>query len=155
MTPGQQLASSLRGEVAAVEAVLRVLEEERVALTERDPQRIEHCAAAKDAALRQLAALQQARKGLDTPGAVGTDRLGDLVASLDNREENEQLQAQLLHLGERCETLNSANGVLIERLQQHTRNTLRVLRGDGDAPDLYSGSGATTQHKDRHSLGHA
>ncbi len=155
MTPGQELASSLRRELAAVEAVLRVLEEERVALTERDPQRIEHCAAAKDSGLRQLVSLQQARKSLSAPGAATPDHLRDLVAKLDNRGENEQLQAQLQRLGERCEALNAANGVLIQRLQQHTRNTLKVLRGNSDAPDLYSGSGATTQHKDLHSLGRA
>lgn len=154
MTPGQQLASSLRAEVAAVNTVLRILEAEQQALSKREPEQIEQCAADKDGALRQLAALQQERQTMLRPDASATG-LGDLVSRLDNRAETEPLQAQLLDLGERCETLNAANGALIERLQQHTRSALKILRGSEDSPDLYSGSGETTHLDDRHSLGRA
>lgn len=151
---GQQLASSLRAEVAAITTVLRILEAEQQALSKRDPEQIEQCAAEKDGALRQLAALQQARQQTFQPSAPASS-LGDLVSALDNRAETEPLQAQLLDLGERCEALNAANGALIERLQQHTRSALKILRGSEDSPDLYSGSGATTHLEDRHSLGRA
>lgn len=154
MTTGQQLASSLRAEVAAVTTVLQILEAEQEALRQRDPERIEQCAADKDRALRQLAALQQDRQSLFQHTAPGS-RLGELVSRLDNRAETGPLQAQLVHLGEQCEALNAANGALIERLQQHARSALNILRGSDNSPDLYSGSGETTHLDDRHSLGRA
>lgn len=154
MTTGQQLASRLRAEVAAITAVLRILEAEQQALSERDPGQIEQCAAAKDGALRRLAALQQERQSIFEPIAPAAS-LGDLLRRLDSRAETEPLQQQLLHLGERCEALNAANGALIERLQQHTRSALKILRGRDTSPDLYSGSGETTHLDDRHSLGRA
>ena len=78
-----------------------------------------------------------------------------LDAGLDNSAENRGLQARLIALGEQCTELNAANGLLIDRLAEHTRSALRVLRQQDGDPRLYSGTGGADSTRDSQSLGKA
>lgn len=153
-TDGLRLASSLRAEIAALELVLQSLEEERHALENRDPERIEASTRSKDKALESLLALQRQRHEF-TPQGGDSGALSELIARLDNSVDNLDLQSRLLDLGTRCEALNTANKILVERLNQHTRSALRILRQGDVTPGLYSGSGTTSASADSHSLGKA
>ena len=150
MTPGEQLAQALRAEITALETVLAHLDAEQQALRAGDAERIEACTRAKDAALKQLAGLQQQR-----PTAAAEATLSSQISVLDNATENRELQARLIALGERCAELNASNGVLIGRLTEHTRSALRVLRQQDGDPRLYSGTGAADSASDSQSLGKA
>ena len=177
MTAGEHLAQALRAEITALENVLTHLEAEQQALRSADAQQIESAARAKDTAIRALSSLQQQRpteaaqltqratSGPAEGAFAGQDEgfssgqvegsLSRQIAQLDNAAENQGLQARLIALGERCTELNAANGLLIDRLAEHTRSALRVLRQQDGDPRLYSGTGGADSTRDSQSLGKA
>ena len=153
MTAGEHLAQALRAEITALENVLTHLEAEQQALRGADAQQIESAARAKDAAIHALSSLQQQRPTAEAESAEGS--LSRQIAGLDNSAENRGLQARLIALGEQCTELNAANGLLIDRLAEHTRSALRVLRQQDGDPRLYSGTGGADSTRDSQSLGKA
>tara|TARA_R110001599_G_scaffold57591_1_gene158279 strand:- start:2439 stop:2996 length:558 start_codon:yes stop_codon:yes gene_type:complete len=185
VTAGEHLAQALRAEITALENVLTHLEAEQQALRGADAQQIESAARAKDAAIHALSSLQQQRPtaaaesaGASSPshaeGSSSRRAEGSLpsraegsslgraegslsrqIAELDNSTENRGLQARLIALGEQCTELNAANGLLIDRLAEHTRSALRVLRQQDGDPRLYSGTGGADSTRDSQSLGKA
>ncbi|MCR9184103.1 MAG: flagellar protein FlgN [Halieaceae bacterium] len=161
MTSGEYLAQALRAEITALENVLTHLEAEQRALRGADAQQIESAARAKDAAVRALSSLQQQRPTVAAESAEGASpnhadgALSRQIAGLDNSAENRGLQARLIALGEQCSELNAANGLLIDRLAEHTRSALRVLRQQDGDPRLYSGTGGADSTRDSQSLGKA
>ena len=177
MTAGEHLAQALRAEITALENVLTHLEAEQQALRGADAQQIESAARAKDAAIHALSSLQQQRPTAAAESAEGSSpsraegslprhaegsslghaegSLSRQIAVLDNSTENRGLQARLIALGEQCTELNAANGLLIDRLAEHTRSALRVLRQQDGDPRLYSGTGGADSTRDSQSLGKA
>ncbi len=177
MTAGEHLAQALRAEITALENVLTHLEAEQQALRGADAQQIESAARAKDAAIHALSSLQQQRPTAAAESAGGSSpshaegslpshaegsspsraegSLSRQIAALDNSTENRGLQARLIALGEQCTELNAANGLLIDRLAEHTRSALRVLRQQDGDPRLYSGTGGADSTRDSQSLGKA
>lgn len=169
MTAGEHLAQALRAEITALENVLTHLEAEQQALRGADAQQIESAARAKDAAIHALSSLQQQRPTAAAESAEGSSpshaegsspgraegSLSRQIAELDNSTENRGLQARLIALGEQCTELNAANGLLIDRLAEHTRSALRVLRQQDGDPRLYSGTGGADSTRDSQSLGKA
>lgn len=141
---------ALRAEITALDSVLSHLDAEQQALRAGDAERIEASTRAKDAALKQLASLQQQR-----PLPPDAATLSAHINALDNADENRRLQARLIALGERCAELNASNGTLIGRLTEHTRSALRVLRQQDGNPRLYSGTGTADSASDSQSLGKA
>ncbi|MEM6300753.1 MAG: flagellar protein FlgN [Pseudomonadota bacterium] len=67
----------------------------------------------------------------------------------------EDVARSLNELALSCDSKNRRNGRLILRLQEKTRNTLNVLRGEDNGKDLYSDSGEKAPSTGSRSLGKA
>ncbi len=151
----EALVVLLQDELATLEALDRILDQEHAALIEGDPQALEDLTARKNNAIDAHRQQQQRRlTWMGSAGLMADTPLETVVQQAGDTQEARTAQQRLMELAEACQTKNRNNGGLIARLQERARGALGVLRRD-DSGNLYSLSGAPEQHSDSRSLGKA
>jgi flagellar biosynthesis/type III secretory pathway chaperone len=157
MDLGQSLLTLLDEEVASLEALHAILQQEKQALLAADVPLIETLTATKNRALdkqseitrqRQLFTEQHTRQPLPYALQALIEKSGASPGLTENME-------RLTALTEQCRDLNRDNGGLIQQRQQHTQGALQVLRQTGDNGSTYSGRGKTEANNRPRTLGKA
>lgn len=129
-----RLTELLDQQLAALEAVLNVLAREQTALEARDVAALERLTAEKQERLASAAGLEQQRRELaPSPSAMETLAESPAIA---------ERWARLLDLTRACRDHNEANGRIIRRQQRRVESTLTLLRGQGEAANVYGPDGS-------------
>ncbi|MGI9331004.1 MAG: flagella synthesis protein FlgN [Gammaproteobacteria bacterium] len=127
-----ELTDLLDRQLSALEAVMDVLARERDALRDRDVERLERITADKQERLAAAASFEQHRREL-APDPATMDSLAEAPAVGER-------WAKLLDLTRACRDQSEENSRVI-RQQRRVENTLSLVRGRGDQPDLYGSDG--------------
>lgn len=150
MFNAQQIHHQLNGDIAACEALLKLLEAEREALAARDMVTLDTIIEQKAttlATLEQSARVRSEwlREYVQTSpeaGATGEPMWDSLLAG--NAPALVQSWQRLKDLQIRCRAENEVNGKIIARNQKTYARLLDIVRGQTTAPNLYSASGKST-----------
>ncbi|MEO0435495.1 MAG: flagellar protein FlgN [Pseudomonadota bacterium] len=160
------ITALLTKELELLQLVGDSIEREHEALLKNNLETLQQATKSKAQAVSDFREQQQLRLQWMRAHGLKTDSsLLDLVravADLEPRPEPltdirdlEDLAKSLNELALSCDSNNRRNGGLIVRLQEKTRNTLSVLRGEGASEDLYSDSGEKAPSTGSRSLGKA
>ena len=141
----ENLLQLINDDLAPAEQLLRLLQDESIALKGREMQVLENILARKHSLVILLE--QHGRKRSEILASLGlpTNRNG-LESLASHSSVGEQLLGQsevLNQLLARCQEANLQNGQSIQTQQAITANQLRILHG-GETPSLYDARGTTS-----------
>ncbi|MFJ7886356.1 flagella synthesis protein FlgN [Pseudomonas sp. NPDC096917] len=141
----ENLLQLINDDLAPAEQLLRLLQDESIALKGREMQVLENILARKHSLVILLE--QHGRKRSEILASLGlpTNRNG-LESLASHSSVGEQLLSQsevLNQLLARCQEANLQNGQSIQTQQAITANQLRILHG-GETPSLYDARGTTS-----------
>ncbi|MGB5260882.1 MAG: flagellar protein FlgN [Gammaproteobacteria bacterium] len=160
MTPDAcqfSMSMLLKQETALTQQLSDLLDREFAAITDKDFAAFEQTVAEKALAVEQLDLLEQERVAL-IEAAGQKPGPGDFLYFLqwcDPAQNITPAWEQLLSLAGKCRDQNLRNHHLIELCSRHTRETLRILRGEDPQPDLYQADGDTGSGHENHTLARA
>jgi flagellar biosynthesis/type III secretory pathway chaperone len=152
----RQLETVLILEVECTCRLLKCLETERSALTERDTSALALSTEEKLGHTQKLEALEEERERLlaemgfsGDPADVSTyfEKLPGKTHRLCT------LWQQILTNIEACRTSNLMNGRILDVSRQHVEQALCLLRGEAGSPSLYDTKGGTAPHVSQRELG--
>ena len=147
MNAGSRSASLLRRllekEVAAMESMIRTLEEEARALLSHTAEQLERATKTKNAHFDTLKQLEAEREALfDALQLKGDNRQILLMLERDFDDARlGKLWQQLLSLGQECRELNRLNGMTIELGYHHVSQALQLVSGRPGTPESYDPRG--------------
>lgn len=136
------LEKLLREELAGIEALQQLLQQEYDALRARDITALERLAGEKQASADHLRSLDSARAAYLLEQGFATDR-SDLQACLDaapTREERailHKLAAELERAAEQARNQNEINGAVIAAGRGHVEQALAIISGREPLEFLY------------------
>lgn len=140
------LESVLTEEVRCTEGLLSCLGKERLALTARDIDALQHTTREKHALAQKLEQLEVQRQTLITQ--LGFDNDSESMLRCFNKQPQ---SATLIELWEKvlgnigaCQADNLTNGGILESGRQHVEQALCILRGQPGNPTTYSPAGNNT-----------
>ena len=141
----ENLLQLINDDLAPAEQLLRLLQDESIALKGREMQVLENILARKHSLVILLE--QHGRKRSEILASLGlpTNRNG-LESLASHSSVGEQLLSQsevLNQLLARCQEANLQNGQSIQTHLASTANQLRILHG-GETPSLYDARGTTS-----------
>jgi len=141
--PASLLHRLLGKEVAAMERMIRILEEEAHALLSPSAEQLERTTKAKNDHFDTLKRLEAEREALfGTLELEGDNRQIQLMLERDFGDDRlGELWQQLLSLGQECRELNRLNGVTIELGYHHVSQALQLVSGRPGAPESYGPRG--------------
>ncbi len=151
----QTLQMVLAAEAACSGELLACLATEREALVNRDMPRVEATTAQKLQLSQQLEELERQRAALVTGLGFGPggDDLRDCYSRLPQAEDCQRLWQLILDNLRACRHGNLTNGGILEASRQHVEQALAILRGQTDAPGLYSPDGDSNANLGQRVLG--
>lgn len=160
MTKPQQTDALLRLLAALQQALgrlLALLEQEQLALRDKNIDSMEKIAADKEAISAEVEQLEQQRQQLCEQFKIAPDHGGLTqflhgIPALVARRVQERWQA-ISEIGAACLEQNQVNGIVVAHQQRHTQDALAILRGAVTSSELYSAKGARSMHGSQHSLG--
>lgn len=150
------LEALLAQEVDCTEQLLKSLEAERVALTQRDMHALAQNTQEKINNIQLLEELEQERERLlaELGFSGGPADMGTYLENLPgNTHRLQKLWQQVLANTEACRTGNLTNGGILEASRQHVEQALGILRGQAGSPALYDPKGETAPHLGQRDLG--
>ncbi|WNO07988.1 flagellar protein FlgN [Teredinibacter sp. KSP-S5-2] len=144
-SPNQQdIEQQVATDINACKQLLRLLTDESEALKHRDANKLEEIINSKLAYLAQLEQSANLRsQWLKVPIEQAADKWDELLLSF----QNPGLQAawkNLQKLVEECRVKNETNGKMLARNQQVYSRLVNIVRGQTDAPSLYTATGNAT-----------
>ena len=142
----------LKQVTSLTEQLSALLDREYAAITDRDFATFEGIITEKAQIVEQLDLLEQERTALVETAGHKPDADGFLhfLQCCDTQQNIGPVWEQLLVLAGKCRDQNLRNHHLIELCSRHTRDTLRILRGEDRQPDLYQADGDTDSgHRNR------
>ena len=155
MTPDAcqfSMSMLLKQEAALTKQLSALLDREYAAITDKDFATFEEIITEKALTVEQLDLLEQERVALIEMAGHKPDPDGFLyfLQWCDPQQNITAAWEELLALAGKCRDQNLRNHHLIELCSRHTRETLRILRGEDEQPDLYQADGDTdTGHQNR------
>ncbi len=160
MTPDAcqfSMSMLLKQETALTRQLSELLDSEYAAITDKDFTTFEQIITEKALTVEQLDLLEQERIALiESAGhKPGPDGFLYFLQWCDPAQHITPHWEQLLTLAGKCRDQNLRNHHLIELCSRHTRETLRVLRGEDPHPDLYSADGDTDSGHENRTLARA
>lgn len=154
-----QLSHNISQDLHNCVELLRLLEDERNALGQRDAQKLEEIIKAKSAHLQNLEsnASQRTLWLKDSATEPATESLQTQWDTLlqGRAPELKARWQQFKTLLNQCQNENEINGRLLARNQQVFARLLSILRGQGDNQNVYSAKGNKPSGGGRQSLGEA
>lgn len=150
------IAVQLQGDIAACEALLQLMQDERAALQARDSEALGQIIEDKASHLIKLeqSALTRAEWARNLKSDSPENAWGELLENLQQPELAQQWQ-QLKQLMDECRVQNEVNGKLLARSQHTFGRLLNIMRGQSDAPALYNQKGSRAQGGSSHNFGEA
>lgn len=152
----KEIETQIQQDTAACEALLSLLTQERDALKDKNIDELERiidkkaeCLAQLEQSSRQRTVWSQRFAG-DSPD----DAWDALLKSVNNSNIHSAWQ-KLKNLFVECRTANEVNGKVIARNQQTFARLLGILRGQADAPTLYTSSGSSSSGGSSNIVGEA
>jgi flagellar biosynthesis/type III secretory pathway chaperone len=147
----------LKQESALTQQLSDLLDREFAAITDKDFATFEQIIAEKALTIEQLDLLEQERIALiESAGhKPGPDDILYFLQWCDPAQNITPDWEQLLSLAGKCRDQNLRNHHLIELCSRHTRDTLRILRGEDPQPDLYQADGDTNSGHENRTLARA
>jgi flagella synthesis protein FlgN len=137
---------NLSGLDSALDQLNKLLIKEESALAEQKLEAIEVIAKKKHQLTAQVEQAEQLRQTHCTQLQMTPDKKGLqqwLVNQPANlRQQIAELWKRISYLGQKCNTQNQINGILVAHLQRHTQDALSILRGAVTGQDSYSQKGA-------------
>ena len=146
----QRTLELLLNDINTAQQLVDLLEQEFVALGERDLNQLQALLAQKQPALHMLEQNRSERSKLLLSGNLSTDLAGlqTLASTSALGEKILASSSQLNELLEQCQAANLRNGRLIRSNQTSVNSMLNIIRGS-NTPSLYdktgSAAGASTQ----------
>ncbi|MBH3345331.1 flagellar protein FlgN [Pseudomonas parafulva] len=139
------LLQLIEQDIAPMQELLELLQNEAVALHGRDMQLLEQILARKQSLIILLEQHGQRRGQLLSDLGLSADRAGVQVVAAQSPHGDVMLERldTLAQLMDACQQVNSTNGRIIQVQQQVTNNQVRILMG-GDSPSLYNSRGSTS-----------
>jgi flagellar biosynthesis/type III secretory pathway chaperone len=134
-----------------------LLDTEYAAITGKDFTALEQTIKDKALTVEQLELLERERIALvESAGyKAGPDDILVFMQWCDPGKDIISRWEQLLTLARKCRDQNRRNHQLVELCSRHTRETLRILRGEGPQQDIYQADGDTDSGHDRRTLARA
>ncbi|MBK4990252.1 MULTISPECIES: flagella synthesis protein FlgN [unclassified Pseudomonas] len=139
------LLQLIEEDIAPMQELLELLQNEAVALHGRDMPLLEQILARKQSLIILLEQHGQRRSQLLASLGLSADRAG-VQAVADTSVHGEAMLQRLdmlSQLMEACQQVNQTNGRIIQVQQHVTNNQVRILMG-GDSPSLYNSRGNTS-----------
>ena len=147
----------LKQEAGLTRELSALLDTEYAAITGRDFTAFEQTVHEKAMTVEQLDLLEQERIAMIESAGFdpGPDGIVNFFGWCDSSNNITPHWETLLDLVGKCRDQNRRNHQLIELCSRHTRETLRILRGEEAQPDLYQPDGDTGSGHDNRSLARA
>ena len=139
------LLQLIEDDIAPMQELLDLLQQEAVALHGRDMAPLEGILARKQSLIVLLEQQGQRRNNLLADLGLSANRAGiqAVAAQSANGEVLMQQLDVLTQLMDTCRQVNETNGRIIQVQQHVTNNQIRILMG-GDSPSLYDSRGSTS-----------
>ncbi len=139
----REIAGIIGESVVQAEALKQALQDERVALEQRDTEALHAIVNRKNRCARKLTLLDEKIGGFcnDWGFSDGPDSVQRLLAWCDEHNELGQCWQTLMQTAVEGNALNLTNGAIIRLRQQHTESSLALLRGIATGPDTYGNKG--------------
>lgn len=153
----EDLLAALRAEIAAAQALLDALAQEKAAIGAYDGGALELETARKQARVEALQ-MHTAKRGelLRRQGfAAGRGSIQDCLAALAPCPDLQRAFKELGGLAQACFEANRMNGRMINRSSRLIAGALDSLTGNGAAPRVYGNNGRTSSLGMQRGLGHA
>ncbi len=123
-----------------------LLVQEESALTEQNLAATEEIAAEKNQLTAHVEQAEKLRQSLCVQLQITPDKRGMQhwlkTQSVEIQQQVTSLWQQITRLGQKCNSQNQINGILVAHLQRHTQDALAVLRGAVTGQDSYSQTGS-------------
>ena len=147
----------LRQETELTSQLSALLDAEFAAITDKDFTTFEQTVNEKSMTVEQLDLLEQERIALVESAGFETEpqKFSAFLEWCDPSANITPRWEQLLELAGKCSEQNRRNRHLIELCSRNTRETLRILRGEDEQPDLYQADGDTGSGHGQRSLARA
>ena len=152
----KEIESQIRQDTLACETLLALLARERDALKEKNLGELEQIIAEKAECLSQLE--QSSRQRAAWSQRFSGDSPDEAWDALLNSVNNSNIRAawqNLKKLFVECRTANEVNGKVIARNQQTFARLMGILRGQAEAPTLYTSSGSSSSGGSSNIVGEA
>ena len=151
-----EIAQQLAHDTAACESLLSLMQAEREALQNRDADALGGIIENKVQHLHQLEVSAASRSlwANKAKAANPDDAWHQLLHDLSQPELNQQWE-RLKELMAECRTQNEINGKLLARSQTTFSRILNIMRGQADAPSLYTQKGTKSGGNSSHNFGEA
>ncbi len=150
------IAQQITTDINACQALLQLMEAERAALQERDAERLGAVIEEKTQYLSHLeqSAIKRSQWASRAQAADADSGWHQLLHDLREPELNQQWE-ELKELMIACRSENETNGKILARSQNTVSRLLNIMRGQTDAPALYSAKGSKTGGSSSHIFGEA
>lgn len=150
------IAQQITSDINACQALLQLMDAERDALQERDVERLGAVIEEKVQYLSHLeqSAIKRSQWASRAQTADADSGWHQLLHDLKEPELNQQWE-QLKELMIECRRENETNGKILARNQNTVGRLLNIMRGQTDAPSLYSAKGSKTGGSSSHLFGEA
>ncbi len=154
MTPRahkEQIASVLKQQIDAANALQDLLSQERAALECRDLETFDKIVAQKQGQVAQLDDLERSRKNLvQQSGYPGEpEKFGEYLFAVDQDDTLTPLSERLKNILSECFQLNRINAGMVELSYHYLNQSLAVLRGtEGLQKDTYGPQGKHIESAD-------
>lgn len=150
------VAEQIAQDTAACQALLQLMQAEREALQKRDADTLGNVIEQKAHYLQQLERSAKTRTtwAQQVQAADPDSAWHQLLHNLRQPELQQQWNA-LKELMVECRQQNETNGKLLARSQHTFGRLLNIMRGQSEAPSLYTAKGARTGGSSSHNFGEA
>lgn len=150
------IAQQIHADIASCEALLSLFLKERDTLKARDAEQLDIIIQEKTTLLSQLENSAKLRTQWSRAHAAGTleqswEGMIDELRDTDLKQKWERLKT----LFAECKKENEVNGRLLARNQQVFGRLLEIVRGQTQAPSLYSAKGAASGYSGSNRFGEA
>lgn len=142
----QQIEELIKQEIRTSESLLEVLRSECTALKQREQQDLELIVTQKNHYIQILENNASRRREIlnDSAAETAYESWEALLTDCKKPQLLDDWNQFTQHITE-CQRLNEINGKMIARGQQALDQILHILRGQPDAPGLYTEAGNTAQ----------
>lgn len=145
MAMQQQLTDLLKQEIGMLSRLLQSLEQEYVALADRESAQLEKVVQQKLTEITQLENISRQREIMMADMGIEPLALSATLSSFESDNHLAILWQQLARLAQQCRHKNRINGSIVETASRHFREALEILRGMGSG-NTSSGGTVYDQH---------
>jgi len=151
-----QLKNLLRQDIVDLDALKKLLEQEKHTITTRNTDRISLLANNKSATVQQLELRAKDKAKLIARSGLGIKpgKVEDKLLTLEDSELIDLWQTSRSKM-QQCKDINLVNGDVISRSLQRTNKLMKIIRGQGKAQNLYGQKGKEQSYGSSHRIGKA